>query len=218
MHVVDAVNEVLRKRSEVGRPSVRKWRGSLLGGCVRAHWYSSKGVPPSEPFTDETLRVFAMGNAVGDFLQSALKDAYGDRIRFEVPVVDDKNDFAGNIDALLQREDGKVVVLEFKSMKHQGFIRLNEPKPEHAIQVASYARLIGASDIEAWVVYVDKENYDIVEFQVDVPSWGDRAQRILDVLNYYGDRKPPRLPEADTRKWPCGWCSWRTECLGGTNG
>jgi predicted RecB family nuclease len=159
-----------------------------------------------------------MGNAVGDFLEKALREAYGDRIRFEVPVVSDEFDFAGNIDALLQLESGKVVVLEFKSIKHQGFIRLKEPKPEHAIQVASYARLIGAQDIEAWVVYVDKENYDILEFQVDVPSWADRARRILNVLDYYGDRKPPRLPEADTRKWPCGWCNWRTECLGGTNG
>jgi hypothetical protein len=68
------------------------------------------------------------------------------------------------------------------------------------------------------VVYVDKENYNILEFQVDIPSWADRARRILNVLDYYGDRKPPRLPEADTRKWPCGWCNWRTECLGGTNG
>ena len=218
MHVKDKIAEVLRARSEVGRPSVRKWRGSLLGGCVRAHWYSSNGVPASEPFTDDTLRVFAMGNAVGDFLEKALREAYGDRIRFEVPVVSDEDDFAGNIDALVQLESGKVVVLEFKSMKHQGFIRLREPKPEHAIQVASYARLIGAKDIEAWVVYVDKENYDIMEFQVDIPSWADRAKRILNVLNYYGDRKPPRLPEADTRKWPCGWCNWRTECLGGTNG
>lgn len=218
MHVKDKIAEVLRSRSEVGRPSKRKWRGSLLGGCVRAHWYSANGVPASEPFTDDTLRVFAMGNAVGDFLEKALREAYGDRISFEVPVVSDEFDFAGNIDALLQLESGKVVVLEFKSIKHQGFIRLREPKPEHAIQVASYARLIGAEDIEAWVVYVDKENYDILEFQVDVPSWADRARRILNVLDYYGDRKPPRLPEANTRKWPCGWCNWRTECLGGTNG
>lgn len=223
MHVVDQVSQVLRQRSEIGRPSARKWRGSLLGGCIRAHWYSANGVPPSEPFTDDTLRVFAMGNAVGNFLVDALTEAYGDRIQFEVPVVSDEEDFSGNVDALLQLEDG-LAVLEFKSIKHGGFVRLNGPKPEHATQVASYARLfqrdyeaagLDAFFVEAWVIYVDKDNYDMLEFQVDVERWGRRAERVLKVLNSYGDRIPPRFPDADKRKWPCGWCNWRTKCLGG---
>lgn len=223
MHVADQINQVLRKRNEIGRPSKQKWRGSLLGGCIRAHWYSANGVPPSEPFTDDTLRVFAMGNAVGNFLVDALTEAYGDRIQFEVPVESEKENFSGNIDALLQLEDG-LAVLEFKSIKHGGFVRLNGAKPEHATQVASYARIIqeeynsvglDAMFVEAWVIYVDKDNYDIVEFQVDVERWGKRAERVLKALNAYGDRIPPRFPDADKRKWPCGWCNWRTKCLGG---
>ena len=223
MHVADQINQVLRKRNEIGRPSKQKWRGSLLGGCIRAHWYSANGVPPSEPFTDDTLRVFAMGNAVGNFLVDALTEAYGDRIQFEVPVESEKENFSGNIDALLQLEDG-IAVLEFKSIKHGGFVRLNGPKPEHATQVASYARILqdeynsvglDAMFVEAWVIYVDKDNYDIVEFHVDVERWGKRAERVLKALNAYGDRIPPRFPDADKRKWPCGWCNWRTKCLGG---
>jgi hypothetical protein len=223
MHVADQITKVLRDRAEVGRPSKRKWRGSLLGGCVRAHWYSANGVPPSEPFTDDTLKVFAMGNAVGDFLVSALTEAYGDRIKFEVPVESEEENFSGNIDALLE-VDGGIAVLEFKSIKHGGFVRLNGAKPEHATQVASYARIIQedynrvgleAMVIEAWVIYVDKDNYSILEYEVDVERWGTRAKRVLNVLNSYGDRVPPRLPGADKRKWPCGWCNWRTKCLGG---
>jgi len=220
MYVEQGLDQALAKRQEVGRPSKRKWRGSLLGGCVRAHWYSANGVAPSEPFTKETLRVFAMGNAVGSFLESALSEAYGDKIKFEIPVISEENDFAGNIDGLLDLGD-KLVVLEFKSIRHQGFIRLKEPKPEHAVQVGSYAKFHDPSDTrprEAWVIYIDKDDYSIREFQIDPSSWGAVAQRVLAVLDYYGDRKPPRLPEASTRKWPCGWCNWRTECLGGKNG
>lgn len=220
MYVESGLNKALAERQKIGRPSVRKWRGSLLGGCIRAHWYSANKVPMSEPFDESTLRVFAMGNAVGDFLQQALTEAYGDKIRFEIPVVSDGNDFAGNIDALLEDGD-KLVFLEFKSMKHQGFIRLKQPKPEHAVQVGSYAKFYDPSDTrerEAWVVYVDKDDYSIQEFQIDPQSWGRTAQRILNVLSYYGDRKPPRLPGASERKWPCGWCNWRTECIGGKNG
>lgn len=223
MHVVKQVDEVLAARNLIGRPSKRKWRGSLLGGCIRAQWYAANGVPPTEPFTPETLRVFAMGNAVGDFLQNILKEKYGDRIQFEVPVESEANDFSGNIDGLLELEDDCYAVLEFKSIKSAGFRRLSEPKPEHATQVASYARFLGEaySDrgidayLEAWVIYVCKDNYDLVEFPVDVAHWGDRAQRVLNVLNYYGDRKPPRFPDAARRKWPCGWCNWKAECLGG---
>jgi hypothetical protein len=221
MYVADQVDHVLQERNKVGRPSARKWRGSLLGGCVRAHWYSANGVPPSEPFTPETLRVFAMGNAVGDFLVDALTEAYGDAIRFEVPVISEENNFSGNIDALLRLEQ-KLVFLEFKSMKHGGFIRLKGAKPEHSTQVGSYAKFYkdDLPDLprEAWVIYVDKDDYNIQEFQVDPDEWGATAQRVLNVLNYYGDRMPPAFPDAARRKWPCGWCNWKTQCLseGGT--
>lgn len=223
MHVVKQVDEVLAERAKVGRPSKRKWRGSLLGGCMRAHWYSANGVPPSEPFTPETLRVFAMGNAVGNFLQDVLKEKYGDAIRFEVPIELEKDNFSGNIDALITHPDDQYSVLEFKSIKNGGFVRLKEAKPEHATQVASYAMALKqaadaageAFDADAWVIYVNKDNYDLAEFEVDIPTWSDKAQRVLDVLNYYGDRIPPRFPDAARRKWPCGWCNWRTKCLGG---
>jgi hypothetical protein len=222
MWVAKQVDEVLAKRQEIGRPSKQKWRGSLLGGCMRAHWYSSQGVPHSEPFTADTLRVFAMGNAVGDFLVNALTEKYGNTIRFEVPIESPKQNFSGNIDGLLAIGASKLAVLEFKSIKSAGFKRLDGPKPEHATQAASYAQTIldqadawDCNYVEAWVVYVCKDSFEIAEYPVNVNEWGERSRRILRVLNYYGDRKPPRLPKASTRKWPCGWCNWRTECLGG---
>jgi predicted RecB family nuclease len=156
-------------------------------------------------------------------LQDILQEKYGDRIEFEVPVESDKNDFAGNIDGLLRLEDDCYAVLEFKSIKSGGFKRLKEAKPEHATQVASYARFLGEAyddagidvSLEAWVIYVCKDSFELIEFPVDIPSWGDRAQRVLNVLNYYGDRTPPRFPDAARRKWPCGWCNWKAVCLGG---
>lgn len=97
---------------------------------------------------------------------------------------------------------------------------MHEAKPEHSTQVASYAKFYEAVDDvedtlprEAWVIYVDKDDYSIAEFQVDLNDWQDKAQRVLNVLNYYGDRKPPAFPDAARRKWPCGWCNWRTRCL-----
>lgn len=218
MWVAKKIDDVLVARNEVGRPSKRKWRGSLLGGCIRAHWYSANNVPMSEPFDGGTLRIFAMGHAVSAFLEGALREAYGDKIQFEVPVESPEDNFAGNIDALIKLDD-RHIILEFKSIKHNGFIRLNDAKPEHKVQASAYARFYAASledapDIETWVVYVSKDAYEIKEFEVEV-DWENRAKRVLDVLNYYGDRLPPRLPNASKRKWPCGWCNWRTECLGG---
>jgi len=164
-----------------------------------------------------------MGNAVGNFLVDILKEKYGDAIEFEVPVDAPEDNFSGNIDALLTVSPDHLVVLEFKSIKHGGFAKLKKAKPEHATQVASYAWYIGQQRaragaevaVEAWAIYVDKDNYDLAEFPVDIDEWGGKAQRVLRVLNYYGERIPPRFPDAGRRKWPCGWCNWRTECLGG---
>ena len=49
-------------------------------------------------------------------------------------------------------------------------------------------------------------------------GWRDRALRILRVLQYFGKRKPPRLPSRRGKdmkaEWPCKGCQWLKECRG----
>ncbi len=84
------------------RPSKEKWRGSLLGGCIRAHWYDSNGVPETEPFEEKLFGIFKVGNLFGEEIVKVLVDSgrFTD-VQPEVPIQIPEWNFAGNIDALV---------------------------------------------------------------------------------------------------------------------
>ena len=98
----------LARKAAVGRPAIARWRGSLLGACVRQQWYAAEKVEPSNPFPDNLYRIFERGHAVAEVLNKAGKDALeaGELLSFqeEVPVLLPEYDFSGNVDALVMSE------------------------------------------------------------------------------------------------------------------
>lgn len=218
--VKSAVEAVLLDRAP--RPSKQKWRGSLLGGCVRAHWYDANGVPESEPFDDKLYGIFKVGNVLGEEIVTILSSsAKFTEVLPEVPVEIPEWNFAGNIDAVVTWEDGTKSILEFKTESSNARkFRKEEPKREHMIQASSYAaalRHLGTPVDDVRVVYIEKDTFSIDEYVIP-EEWEERALRTLRVLNYYGDRKPPRIPDAWAKspkggwKYPCSYCRWQTEC------
>jgi predicted RecB family nuclease len=204
------------------RPSKQKWRGSLLGGCVRAHWYDANSVPETEPFEDKLFGIFKVGNVLGEVIVDILKES-GELVKIdpEVPVEVPEWNFAGNIDAVVEWKDGKRSVLEFKTeSSFARKFRKGEPKREHMIQSSSYAAVLdhlGTPVDDVRVVYIEKDTFSIDEYIIP-PEWKDRALRTIGVLNYYGDRIPPRIPDAWAKspkgelKYPCSYCRWKTAC------
>lgn len=191
---------------------------------MRAQHYAATGEEPSNPFEPRLYRIFEQGHVIADVLYKKL-EASGlfDSIQFEVPVVWPEMNFSGNIDILVRwKGEENEEVLELKSMNSRGFTYLKGPKPEHAIQAASYAltreNLTGAS-VSARVVYVSKDDFRIAEYTVD-REWYDRALRVLEVGNKFlsQGRMPWRLPlvegEDPKKKWPCAGCQWLTKCRG----
>lgn len=206
------------------RPSSTPFRGSTLGGCLRAQHYSATGVEPSNPFEPRLYRIFEQGHVIADVLYKKL-EASGlfDSIQFEVPVLWEEKNFSGNIDILVQWKGAtEEEVIELKSMNSRGFTYLKAPKPEHAIQAASYALArehLTGSPVTARVVYVSKDDFRIAEYTVG-SEWYDKALRVLEVGNKFLDqgRIPWRLPLAEgqdvKKKWPCAGCQWLTKCRG----
>ena len=140
--------------------------------------------------------------------------------REEVPLVWDEYNFSGNADAVVLRKDGINEVWEYKSINSRGMQYLKGVKPEHAIQASIYAHILElqtGDPHEARVVYVAADNFQIVEYTLD-RAWRDRAMRVLRVLQYFGERKPPRLPSRKGKdmkaEWPCKGCQWLKECRG----
>jgi hypothetical protein len=224
MTVAEILDLALMEKAKVGRPSVNRWRGSLLGGCIRQQWYSTEGVTPTNPFPDSLYRVFERGHVVADVLNRAglLAETQGLLVSFreEVPILWNEKNFSGNADAVVEWPNGIKEVWEYKSINSRGMQYLKGVKPEHAIQASIYAHVLemqSGDPHEARVVYVAADNFQIVEYKLD-REWRNRAVRILNVLNYYGKRKPPRLPSRRGKdmkaEWPCKGCQWLKECRG----
>ena len=214
----------LKRKAEVGRPAKARWRGSLLGGCVRQQWYAAEKVDPSNPFPDNLYRIFERGHAVAEVLNQAGRSALevGQLLEFheEVPLLWDEYDFSGNADALVRYPDGRLEVWEYKSTTLRGIGYIREVKAEHAVQASIYAHILEkeiGEPVEARVIYATAEDYKFLEFYLD-RAWRDRAVRVLKVLQYFGKRKPPRLPSRRGKdmkaEWPCKGCQWLKECRG----
>lgn len=224
MIVSDILDAALAEKAKIGRPSARRWRGSLLGGCVRQHWYSAEGVEPTNPFPDSLYRIFERGHVVADVMNRAglLAETNGLLVSYreEVPIIWEEKNFSGNADAVVELNNGIKEVWEYKSTNSRALQYLKNVKPEHAIQASIYAHVLEmqtGDPHEARVVYILADNFQIIEFKLD-REWRNRAVRILDVLQYYGKRKPPRLPDHRGRKradeFPCKGCQWLKECRG----
>ena len=169
MNVSQVLDVALKAKAEVGRPSARRWRGSLLGACVRQQWYNAEKVEPSNPFPDSLYRVFERGHVVAEVLNRAGREAERlgllESFREEVPLVWDEYNFSGNADAVVLRKDGINEVWEYKSINSRGMQYLKGVKPEHAIQASIYAHILElqtGDPHEARVVYVAADNFQIV--------------------------------------------------------
>lgn len=214
----------LKRKAEVGRPAKARWRGSLLGSCIRQQWYAAEKVEPTNPFSDSLYRIFERGHAVAEVLNQAGRSALevGQLLEFheEVPLLWEEYDFSGNADALVRYPDGRLEVWEYKSTTGRGIGYIREVKPEHAVQASIYAHILEreiGEPVEARVIYATAEDYKFLEFYLD-RAWRDRAMRVLKVLQYFGKRKPPRLPDRRGKdmkaEWPCKGCQWLKECRG----
>ena len=110
MSVSKVLDAHLMRKAAIGRPAARRWRGSLLGNCLRQQWYSAEGVESSNPFPDSLYRVFERGHVVAEVLNRAGREAEqaGDLVSFveEVPLIWEEYNFSGNADAVVERKDG----------------------------------------------------------------------------------------------------------------
>ena len=219
--IEDAMNSALRAKQEVGRPSKAFWRGSLMGGCLRAHWYDSTGVQ-GQTFDDGTLRLFERGHIVSDTVNKLLSESgMFNSFEMEVPISYPLYDFAGNIDAVVNwKNGGYTEILEYKSVRQRALGYLKDVKPEHAIQAALYSivytiQAVSPIRVPARVVYFAADDLETREFPIG-EEWYERAWRVLNVAKRFkeDDRIPPRLPGASERKYPCGYCKFKAVCLG----
>jgi hypothetical protein len=216
--VRDLIDSALAEERLIGRPALRRWRGSMLGGCLRAQYYAAEKIPESNPPDARALRVFARGRAVADVLnhyigQDERVEHYESEVWAELPAWN----FAANVDGLIWWRDGSApTALEFKSTHAKGMTWVaKEPKPEHAVQAAAgRLALERALDrrVACRLVYISSDDWRMTEHEIG-EEWDGRALRVLAALHYFDrdGRRPPRLIRR-REQFPCSWCSWLDLC------
>jgi hypothetical protein len=223
----DLFDEGLRS-SRTERPPSDKWRGSLLGSCLRQQWYYANGETPTDDRGDEVFRIFERGHIINDSFNRRLRDSeHLISYEEEVPVSIPELRFAGNADGVVQWKDGQHELIEYKSVKDSAWKFI--PKPEHQIQASIYAECLTrmrGHEYSARLVYIRASDLVTAEFIVD-EQWKNKSLRILKILNSdrFKDTPPWRLPEEKYRSkktgnwlFPCGYCPFLTKCRGGENG
>ena len=179
--LLDAVDE-WRVGSEKPRYDPNWFHCSQLGASDEALIAQYRGVLEYEPRTARELRVFDNGHCRDRdikryMLESGLsRVGHDDDRHIRIPYLR----LSGEIDDIVAHpETGKWWILENKTINPYGFSGLNQPKPEHVLQVMAY---MGATQIDdAVVLYENKGDQAWRGFYVPFSKkiWGDIVDRLL---------------------------------------
>ena len=204
-----AVERYLQTNRELRERTHKVFYASELGYCPLKIFFSITRPRMAEV---RALKVFKLGDLAHEFVQQVLQDTYG--AEAEVPirqVVDDTRgiELHGRIDVL---HEG--VPYELKSAARLP----DSPYDHHVAQINAYLNLLGAD--EGYLVYVEKNSFEIAQFPVrrDADLWRRCLEKIRlvhdavetdsqsDLYSAAGEH----LDEGNT--WECRYCTYRDIC------
>jgi len=188
----DVLDGVLAKRRDADDWEGRGdggWRASSLGACPRQQVLARIGVPTGKVFDARTLRIFALGDLLHDWVFDALEEA-GWLVAREVRLSDPAREVVGHADGIIMdpAEQTQTVGVEVKTANSTTMRSVVEhgPKVEHCIQVGAYDLMAGAMPSarpDRWgLLYVGKDYGGMLEVPAD-PTWREAAEGVLDGLN-----------------------------------
>jgi hypothetical protein len=140
----------------------------------------------------------------------------------EIPIISHPDyNFRGSCDAVLDFRGGPfemktaldVIVVDFKSMKNDEFVKLEHAKPEHVVQVNIYMWVLGLKG--AVLLYENKDKQLVKEMFVPrdealITRIKKEAIWMRKLLNE--GKLPPRNESFGRSSEPCLWCEFRGLC------
>jgi CRISPR/Cas system-associated exonuclease Cas4 (RecB family) len=241
--VAEALDRYVEKIEEPREPD-GFWHPSSLSGCDRKSLYEIRATPKTDERDGRSKRILRVGHIMHEFVQAALADYPGVRFIAEVPLFAGPLRIRGSADGLLvyliEGEDGDVEALEFKTINSMAFKYGDLPKPDHAIQLSVYMKLLreygatlkdgtivpplGPKLTRGRIVYVSKDDLRISEHTI---LWTEGKNRTIEdklvvLESHLADGTlPDRLPDQVDKKtgktkraWLCGYCPYQTLCWG----
>src|SRR6056297_609162 len=180
---------------------------SDAGKCPRKIYFKFKDYPKEKP-DGRAMRIFDYGDYTHLRLSSVLTSMGIVRgLEVDIPP---QEDVGGRADAIVS-VDNELYVVDFKTISHFSFSKLNEPKSDHVKQVELYMHYF---DIDKGVLlYEDKNNQAIKEFVLKYDE--DIVQEVLDkferLKDYIEKEEVPPIPE-DIEDWRCKYCDFQNAC------
>ena len=186
-----------------------KFSPSRMGKCYRYQVWQRQGVPETDEIPMAVFRKFRAGNIYHKDLQGMVDDVeveyedesfkmFADHVG-EDYVVDFKTVFSG----------------QFKRMKKMSSEDIVSSKEQYVYQLMAYCHFLKKST--GYLVFVNKDDYDIIQVEVLFKDWKRRLEDEVGILLGYWKKGtvPPCLPRAYGGKEKT-YCPYRShpECAG----
>ena len=214
--LVEALRKAIRQNSEedalLHPQKIGVYHPSEIGYCLRKQYYSY--VLGGAGFSDETLTVFAVGDAVhrmvADFLEISAENR---EVEIRLPVGEGA-ELHGRADIIIAK-NGEERIIEVKSTSHD----YTAPKPEHELQLQVYLHALGIE--RGILLYIGKTSGKITAFDIrrDPQKLEEIKERVLALHRAIISRRPPP-PEGKLKPlWQeCRYCPFKHICDAETSG
>jgi len=193
------------------------WVTDLVKTCLRQSYLD---IIDPQPKPIETLRIFEAGRAIERLWVDRVLPTHFRILGTQLPARYHGDGFCihGRIDALVQHNDGSLVVHEVKSAK--SLFYTSEPKTDHVKQLQFYLNVLNVEF--GSVDYLDKtvllqggnRDRDAVDrcftVQRDPAIFTATVSRARELVQFI---KADTIPDASSRDWYCEYCLHHEGCI-----
>lgn len=188
---------------------------SMLGGCMRTHYFAIKHVEPTTPPTPGALVNFEMGFLYEQVINDALKHA-DINFKYQWELYDEELNMKGTLDfALIYGDeveviDGKtesIMASAYRKREHKDYLEANE---RYVLQVGAYMLMLrrkGYKCERARLLSMIKDNGMIHEYFV--PYTKELEEKLLRRINTLNKHlQDNTLPPCECEGWMVGYCNY----------
>ena len=224
-------NDNIRKKQKEDRYS-----SSAAGMCTKQQWYKKFKPNLEQPFSDEMMRTFEVGNLLDKSFDAGVSLIYRTNKYSQDYIKDDDLNIGGSFDLLLVDESGNAFLYDYKTTNSYTFnhvygkpktINGNQSGDHNKFQLGTYALILENK-------YKEKYNFKKIQYMALIGFEKNfSAMKELEVdLKYieFAERywkeahpiiKSPIEPLPSTtvpyEDWNCKYCSFNLSCQNPTN-
>lgn len=184
--------------------------------CIRQIYYS-RTTEEKEVYSFSSLQNFAHGNITHELIQKILSNnTYNLKVFNEVQNLTiniDNIEVHGRLDTLLINENNNKYIYEFKTCKDT--TRISAPYLSHIQQLNYYLYFYNKSTTFGSIVYVDKSNGNLLEFNTfrfSEELFNNMKKRVKEIDTAIKNKKLPDAEFKNEKNILCNFCFYKKKC------